>query len=135
MVLRPIGLRRVVRTVRIVQVQPEKEWAAPILFEPGQCASHAFAGATIDQSQISVDEGFGRERIIVEIKSARETPTAVKNEGANHRARGVPLLLKRLRDRAKARLQRLAREILYSILEGIQAGQNNCVRRPRQRNL
>ncbi len=96
---------------------------------------HAFARATIDQSQISIRERFGRECIIVEIKSASEAPTAVEDEGADHRSRGVPLLLKRLRDRAKARLQRLASEILHSILEGIQASQNHCVRRPSQRHL
>src|SRR6266567_2380564 len=110
-VLGAIRLRWVIRTVRIVQVQPEKKRPARILLEPRQGASHAFARATINQPQISVDEGFGRERVVVEIKSASQAPTAVENEGADHRARSVPVLLKRLRDRAKARLQRLASEI------------------------
>ena len=69
-VLRAIGLGRIVWTVRIVKVQPEKEWTVLILFEPSQSASHAFARATIDQAQIAIDECFGRECIIVEIKSA-----------------------------------------------------------------
>src|ERR1700730_1633158 len=112
-VLRAIGLRRVVWTVRVVKVQPEKESTALILFEPSQSASHAFACTTIDQSQISIHKCFGREGIVVEIKSASEAPTAVEDEGADDRARGVPLLLKRLRERAKARLKRLAGEILH----------------------
>src|SRR5579864_2410267 len=135
LVLRAIRFRWIVRAMRIVQVQPEEKRAARILLQPGQCTADALAGGTLHQAQSSIGEGFGRERVIVEIKSAGQPPAAVENERADHRSRRIAVLLESLRYRTEARFERLPGEILDSVLEGVQTGQNGGMRRPGERNL
>ena len=134
-VLRAIRLRRIVRAVRIVEVQPEKERPPRSLLQPCDRMRHAFSGAAIHQSRIFLLERLGGERIVVEIKAARQSPASVEHERADHRPGRISSLLERLRHGAKLRRQRLPGEILHAVLKRIGAGQNHGVRRPRQRHL
>src|SRR5207249_11366054 len=96
---------------------------------------HALLCTAIYQSKIAFDEGFWRERIVIELKAASESPTAVKYERTHHGGSRVAMLLENLRDRDKLRIQRLSGKIPHSILKRISAGQNHCMRWPRKWNL
>src|SRR5208283_2343739 len=76
-----------------------------------------------------------RECVIIKVEAARQPPTPVEHEGADHGAGGIPRLLECLGDRAKLRTERLPGEILYAVLKRISAGQDHGMRRPGQRNL
>src|SRR5215471_4446957 len=134
-VLRAKRLRRIVRTMRIVQVQPEEEWPLRMFLQPCKPPIDAFTCATFYESEIAVGECFWGERIIIEIESACQSPTSVEHERADDRSGCVSVLLKCLRDGAELLVEGRTREILHSVLKRISASQDYGVRGPRQRNL
>src|SRR5690242_3365553 len=105
-VLSTIRFGRIVRAVGIVQMQPEEKrpprrLVQPFLVEPIQRMGDTLASFAIDQSDILLLEGLGGEGVIVGIEAARQSPTAVQNEGTNYCTGGVALLFERLSDRAE----------------------------------
>ncbi len=139
-VLSTIRLGRIVRTVGIVQMQPEEKrtpgrFLQPFLVEPIQRMRDTLAGFAIDQANVLLLEGFGGEGVVVEIETACQSPTSVQNEGTNHCTGGITLQFKGLSDRAELRRERLSGEILHPILKGICARQNDRMGRPGQRDL
>src|ERR1700682_6851894 len=92
-VLGAVGFRRIVRAVRIVKMEPEKKRASRSFLQPGDGMGHALPGATVYQSGMFFLKGFRRERIIVKIEAARQPPTPVENEGADHGSGGVARLV------------------------------------------
>src|SRR5215472_8448791 len=96
---------------------------------------HAFSSLAIHQAKSLRLKRDGGESIVVKIKAARQSPATIEHERAHHCAGSVVVLLKRLRDRAKTRIERLAGKILHSILKGISASQNDGMGRPRERDL
>src|SRR6202158_3020492 len=121
-ILGTVGFRRIIWAVRIVKMQPEKKWASRSLLQPGDGMCYALPGATVHQTGIFFLEGFRRERIIVKVEAARQPPTPVEYEGADHGSGGVTSLLESLRHGAKLLRQWLAGEILHAVLKGISAG-------------
>ena len=135
LVLGPIGFGRIVWTVRIVKMQPEKERPPRRLLQPCEGVRDAFARAPIHQSSVFFLECLRRKRIVVEVEAARQPPAPVEHERAHDCSRRIPRAMKGLRHGAKLRPQRLARKILHPILKGIGSGENHGVRGPSQRNL
>src|ERR1700722_3228009 len=116
-------------------MQPEKKRTPRRLLQPGDGMRNAFGGATIDEAGFFLLEGFGGERVIVKIETARQTPTAIENEGTDNRSCAVARFLEGLGHGTKLRRQWLPRKILDAILKGIRAGEDHGMRGPGQRNL
>src|SRR5208282_6653930 len=116
-------------------MQPEKKWTLRSLLQPRDSVRHTFPGATVHQTDVLLLEGFRRKRVIVKVEAARQPPTPVENEGADHRSGGVTRLLEGLGHGAKLLRQRLPGEILYAVLKRVCASQDHRVRRPSQGNL
>src|SRR6202521_4626863 len=129
-VLGAVGFRRIVRAMRVVKMQPKKKRASRSFLQPGDGVCHALPGATVDQSDILLLEGFRRKCIIVKVEAARQPPTPVENESADHSPGGVSCLLESLRHGAKLLRQRLPGEILHAVLKGVSTGQDHRMRRP-----
>src|SRR5208282_4663924 len=134
-ILGEVGFGRIVRAVRIVKMQPEKERTARSFLQPRDGMRYTLCGASVDQADILLGEGFRRKRIIVEVEAAPEAPTPVENKGADHGPGGVTRLLKGLGNGAKLLCQGLPGEVLHAILKRISAGQDHGVRRPGKWNL
>ena len=80
-------------------------------------------------------ELLGREGIVIEIKTASQSPTAVKNKRADHSPSRISMLFEGLRDRAELWSERLPSEILHGILKWVRPREDDRVRRPGERNL
>src|SRR5579862_5997036 len=134
-VFRAVWFRRIVRAVRIVEMQPEKKRTTRILFQPIDRTRDALAGAAVYESGIFFLESLRRKRIVIEVEAPRQSPAAVENEGADNCSGAVTCFLKSLRDRAELGPKRLAGEIPHAVLKRISSSEDHSVRRPRQRNL
>src|SRR6266404_8535314 len=136
-ILSAVRLRRIVWAVRIIQMQPQEKRAVwrPLAAEPVYGMRYALFCAAIHEANVFVLEGFGRKSIIVKIETARQTPATVKYERADHSASRVPILFERLSEGTELGIERVAREVLDSVLEWICAGENCGVRRPSERHL
>ena len=73
---------------------------------------------------------FGGESVVIEIKAASQSPTAVQNKRTDHCACDVALLFEHLRHRTEPLIEGLPGKILHAILKRIGAGQDGGVRRP-----
>src|SRR4029077_4330015 len=116
-------------------MQPEEKRASRSFLQPGDGMRYALAGATVDQTGIFFLEGFRGEGIIVKVEAARQSPTPVENEGADHSSGGVTRLLEGLGHGAELLRQRLSGEILHAVLKWVSAGQDHRMRRPCKRDL
>src|SRR5439155_26567390 len=134
-ILSVVRLGRIIRAVRIIEVKPEKKWAMSGLLQPVDRVSDAFRCFAIDQAQISFLEFLRGEGIVIEIKTASQSPTAVKNKRADHSPGRISMLFESLREGAELRSERLPGEILHAILKWIGPRENDRVRRPGERNL
>src|ERR1035438_4335943 len=66
--------RRIVRAVRIVQMQPEKKWPPRMSLQPRQRTIDTFSRLPVNESEIAVDEGFRSKRVVVKVESPRQSP-------------------------------------------------------------
>src|SRR6266566_6908636 len=90
-ILSVVRLGRIIRAVRIIEVKPEKKWAMSGLLQPVNHVSNALSCFAIDEAQIPFLEFLGREGIVIEIKTASQSPTAVENKRAYHSPRGISM--------------------------------------------
>src|SRR5438132_13095129 len=134
-ILSVVRLGRIIRAVRIIEVKPEKEWAMSGLLQPVNHVSDAFFCFAIHQAQISFLEFLRREGIVIEIKTASQSPTAVKNKRADNSPGRISMLFESLSDGAELWGERLPSEILHAILKWISPREDDRVRRPGERNL
>src|SRR4029077_17399054 len=125
-----VRFRRIVRAVRVVKMQPEEKRASRSFLQPGDGRRYARAGAPVDNTCIFLLEGSPAEGIIVKVEAARQPPTPVENEGADHSSGGVTRVLEGLRHETKFLCQRLPGEVLHAVLKRISAGQDDRMRRP-----
>ena len=130
-----IRIRRIVWTVRIIEMQPKKKWAARSLLQPRERVRNTLSGPTIHQPNIFLLESFCRKRIVVEIETPCQAPTAVQYKRTHNRTGSVSSRLERLRYRSELRSEWLTGEILHSILKRICSRENHCMRGPCQRHL
>src|SRR5207237_8688862 len=100
-ILSVVRLGRIIRAVRIIEVKPEKKWAMSGLLQPVNRVSDAFRCFAIDQAQISFLELLRGEGIVIEIKTASQSPTAIKNKRAYHSPPGTSMLIESLSDGAE----------------------------------
>src|SRR5258708_27860253 len=70
LILAAVRLGRIIRAMRIVQMQPKEKWPPRILAEPLNRMVHALPRAAVHQSQISMGKLFGSKRVIIKIKAA-----------------------------------------------------------------
>src|SRR5713226_9178112 len=129
-VLGAVGFWRIVGAVRVVKMQPKKKRASRSCLQPLDGMGYTFPSATVHQPDILFLEGFRRKRVIVKVEAARQSPTSVENEGADHGSGGVTRFLEGLRHGTKLLCQRLPGEILHAVLKRISAGQDDRMRRP-----
>src|SRR5947208_11291998 len=134
-ILSVVRLGWIIRAVRIIEVKPEKEWAMSGLLQPVNCVSDAFSCFAIHQAQISFLEFLRGEGIVIEIKTASQSPTAVEHKRADHSPGRISMLFESLREGAELRSERLPGEILHAILKWIGSRENDRMRRPGERNL
>src|SRR5207245_2302075 len=134
-ILSVVRLGRIIRAVRIIEVKPEKKWAMSGLLQPVDRVSDAFRCFAIDQAQISFLEFLRGEGIVIEIKTASQSPTAVEHKRADHSPGRISMLFESLREGAELRSERLPGEILHAILKWIGSRENDRMRRPGERNL
>src|SRR5438552_5537220 len=134
-ILSVVRLGRIIRAVRIIEVKPEKKWAMSGLLQAVDRVSDAFRCFAIDQAQISFLEFLRGEGIVIEIKTASQSPTAVKNKRAYHSPRGISMLFESLGHGAESWGERLSSEILHAVLKWIGSRENDRMRRPGERNL
>src|SRR5438874_890074 len=134
-ILSVVRLGRIIRAVRIIEVKPEKEWAMSGLLQPVDRVSDAFRCFAIDQAQISFLEFLGGEGIVIEIKTASQSPTAVKNKRAYHSPRGISMLFESLPHGADPWGERLSSQILHAILKWIGSCENYRLRQPAEMTL
>src|SRR5216117_1006634 len=97
-ILSVVRLGRIIRAVRIIEVKPEKKWAMSGLLQPVDRVSDAFRCFAIDQAQISFLEFLRGEGIVIEIKTASQSPTAVEHKRADHSPRRISMLFESLRE-------------------------------------
>src|SRR5580692_7354778 len=100
-ILRAKGFRRIVWTVRIIKVQPQKKRAPRSFFQPRNRMRYTFSGATVHQADIFFFKSLRRKCVVVKAEAARQSPTTVENKGADHGSSGVTFLLKGLGYRSK----------------------------------
>src|SRR6266566_8707460 len=134
-ILSVVRLGRIIRAVRIIEVKPEKEWAMSGLLQPVNRVSDAFRCFAIDQAQISFLKFLGREGIVIKIKTASQSPTAVEHKRADHCPCGISVLFESLGHGAELRGERLPSKILHAILKWIGSREDYRVRRPGEWNL
>src|SRR5207253_4831796 len=134
-ILSAVRLGRIIRAVRIIEVKPEKEWVMSGLLHPVNRMSDTFSCFAIHQARVSRLELLRREGIVIEIKTASQSPTAVKNKRADHSPSRISMLFEGLRDRAELWSERLPSEILHAILKWVRPREDDRVRRPGERNL
>src|SRR5208337_2521508 len=120
-----VGLRRFIRAVRIVKMQPEKKRSPRSFLQPCDGIGYALPGGTVDQAGFFFLEGLGRKRIIIKIEAAGQSPTSVEHERTDHGSGGVACLLESLGHGAKLLCQRLSGEILDAVLKRIGTGQDH----------
>src|SRR5438105_5140696 len=121
-------------------MQPEEErrvrgLTQPVFIEPLKGMSNAVTRFASYKPNVFLLKYFGGKRVVVKIEAACQSPTAIQDKRANHRGRGIALLLEHLSDRLEALIERLPGEILYAILKWVGAGQDGCMRRPSERHL
>ena len=89
----------------------------------------------IYQANVFLLEGLRRERIVVEVKAACQSPTAVQHKSTHHRARSIIASFEGFCDGAELRIEWLPGEVLHAVLKGICTRQNGGMGRPSQRDL
>src|ERR1035437_7436077 len=100
----PERLRRMIRAVRIVEVQPQEEWLLGRLLQPRDRVRDTFFRLALDQVQLRLAVGLRRTRIIIEVEPAGEPPAVINSKRTDHRARGIAMLPQSLGDGSKARV-------------------------------
>src|SRR5208283_3389430 len=120
-----VGLRRFIRAVRIVKMQPQKKRSPRSFVQPRDGMRYALPGGAIDQAGFFFLESPGRKRIIIKIEAAGQSPTAVEHERTDHGSGGVACLLESLGHGAKLLCQRLSGEILDAVLKRIGTSQDH----------
>src|SRR5205807_7476163 len=88
-ILSVVRLGRIIRAVRIIEVKPEKKWAMSGLLQPVNRVSDALFCFTIHQAQVSFLEFLGGEGIVIEIKTASQSTTAVEHKRPDQRPRRI----------------------------------------------
>src|SRR4029079_17452619 len=78
-ILRPVRLRRTIRTVRIVQMQPEKKWLAGHRLQPRKRVIDTLPRLPLDQPQLAVLISIARKNVIIKIKHAGKAPALINN--------------------------------------------------------
>src|ERR1035437_1830387 len=97
-------LRRMIRAVRVVEVQPQEEWLLGSLLQPSDRVRDTFFRLALDQVQLRLAVGLRRKRIIIEVEPAGEPPAVINSKRTDHRARGIAMLPQSLGDGSKARV-------------------------------
>src|ERR1700737_5653867 len=105
-------------------MQPQKKRTTrclllPLCRKPTYGMAHAFSSFSVDKAEVLLQESFGGESVIIEIKATCKPKTTIKYESADYRSGCVAVLLESLRDRAKLRIERLTGEILNSVLKWV----------------
>src|SRR5690348_15811908 len=94
-VLAEEGLGRVIRTMRIVEMEPEEEGPRAMLPQPREGRIHAGSGTALHQFRILFQQALRVELVVVVIKAAVQAPAAVEHKGADDGAGGVAMVVKR----------------------------------------
>src|ERR1700678_65843 len=99
LILRSKRFRSIVWAMRIIKMQPQKKRPSRRLLQPPNGVRHTLPCATVHQTDIFFFKSLCRKRVVVKSESARQSPTPVKNERADHSSGSVTRLLKSLRHR------------------------------------
>ena len=125
----------IVRAVRIVEMQPQEKRAMRRFLQPMQGMTDTLSSPAVHESKVLVLKGGGGKGVVVVVETAGQAPTAVEHEGTYYCSGRVTSLLESLCQRAKLRRERVAGEVLHTVLKRIRSRQNGRVRRPGQRDL
>src|SRR5258708_31132573 len=67
-------LRRIIRTMRIIQMKPKEKRSRLIFLQPRERAINALSGSPVHQSDIASNEGLRGKRVVVKIETSRQSP-------------------------------------------------------------
>ena len=138
-VLRAIRLGRIVRTMGVIEMRPEKEARAANAVQPLECIVHHVVRAALTRLEAElVRPPLGgvemRSRVAVPVESLREPAIRRENHRADERARVEPARMKRFGERRLAVGQRGRRVVSYAVRGRKEAGEETRVSRQRQRH-
>ena len=133
LVLRAEGLRGLVGSVRVVQMDPREERPLLVDVEPREGGVHDLVGRSLHGPQVQVLVLPEVEAVVVDVEALIEAPAPVQHERRDPGSRGVASLRKRLGDRGLGRAQGRVAVDAHPVVGGVGAGHDRGVRRQRQR--
>src|SRR5260370_11641259 len=101
-VLRAERFGRVIRTVRVVEMEPEEKRLIWMSFKPANGVVHALFRAALDEAEILYKELLPGKCVIVAFKSAGEPPTPNQYKRADDRAGSIDVVFEAFSQSAQA---------------------------------
>ena len=127
------GFRRIVRRVRVVEVQPGEEALRRVLVQPGCRVVDHFTRAARHVAERDRLVLRHVELVDVRVEPAVQPPFRVENEGAHERARLPASVLEDAGQRRVPAIEDVSPVVADAMLRGQQAGEDRGVRRQGQR--
>src|SRR6267143_1201134 len=101
-VLRAERFGRVIRTVRVVEMEPEEKRLILVSLQPANSVVHTLFRTTLDEAEILLKELLPGKGVIVALKSAGEPPTPIAHKRADDRAGSITVVFEAFRQGAKS---------------------------------